>query len=378
MKKLLHNYLPAHFRSPLKLAGRLIRTRDSAAMYAMAVAGMGLAASPLDWGLSWIERRKYRQAPAGTHPLLFICGAPRSGTTVVHQTLAAELPVTVFTNVVNIFPRAPLVATRTLRRLVERPHRTLHSFYGRTAGLGGLNDALPLWDRYIGHERTAEPRLRDDQLAHDMRQFFGAWTHAYDRPLISKCNRLNAVAGDVADAAPEATFICMLRSPLWQAQSLYDARRMIHGRLSQPYGLAPRASWDADDPVESVCQQVLYHHNTALAQLQRIGPERFWLVSYEAFCAAPGRLIARAAARLAIEPRTPEPERLPPLRVRNVARIDPDVLDRMESRLTEMGLVGRNGDVARFDVQNATPTHPHAMAEADRLAVRTATRPSDA
>ena len=51
--------------------------------------------------------------------------------------------------------------TQLLRRLVERPHRTLHSFYGRTAGLGGLNDALPLWDRYIGHERTAEPRLRD-------------------------------------------------------------------------------------------------------------------------------------------------------------------------------------------------------------------------
>lgn len=326
-------------------------------MYAMAVVALGVAASPIDWGVSWLERRRYERAPQRTGPVLFICGAPRSGTTVAHQTLVAALPVAAFTNVVNIFPHSPLIATRILRRWIETRPDSLHSFYGRTAGLGGLNDALPVWDRYLGADRNAAPQVKNKQAARELRQFLAAWTQAAGRPLVAKCNRLNAGAVDMAAAVPEAYFACLVRQPLWQAQSLYAARQMIHGDETHPYGLAPPASRNADDPVESVCQQVLFHHQLAHQQQAAIGAERFWIVRYEEFCRDPGAFVDRAAHALRAPAEADRLANLPPLSPHNVPRIETELLDRMRQRLEELGL-GEAESRPRTDTPHATPATP--------------------
>ena len=48
-----------------------------------------------------------------------------------------------------------------------------------------------------------------------MRRFFASWRELTGRPLVAKCNRLNAAAHRVAEALPEATFICVEREPAW-------------------------------------------------------------------------------------------------------------------------------------------------------------------
>ncbi|MAT69377.1 MAG: hypothetical protein CMJ58_07595 [Planctomycetaceae bacterium] len=343
MSTLLNRYVPAHFRSPARLAARLIRTGDPAALYAMAAAAGGLAAAPLDLAMLPWERRGLAAAPSTPRRLLFVCGAPRSGTTVVHQALAAALPVDRFTNVVNLFPRSPLTATRLIGRWLRQPSSQFRSFYGRTAGLSGLSDALPIWERYLGANSSAAPAPLDQATQAALRQFFAAWTAAFGMPLVSKCNRLIAAASDVAAALPEATIMCLHREPLWHAQSLHRARQQIHGDLQTPYGLAPAASRDCDDPVESVCQQVLYHRQLALRQQEAIGVDRFWIVPYDEFCSDPNRWIARAAdALFADEASRPPIQSAAPQRVSRKAALPADVLDRLQSRLAELGLIDDN------------------------------------
>jgi hypothetical protein len=299
LRRLLHRYVPAQFHDPVGLALRLIRTGDPAAWFAMAAAAAGAAAAPLDAVLAPSERRLVadlanRRTPL--HPLILVCGAPRSGTTVVYQTLANHLPAAYFSNLTALFPRAPLVAQRLFGRFVAKPQAAYNSFYGRTAGLGGTSDALHLWDRWLGADRSVIPTELTADARQSLRDFFVAASHVFDRPLVNKNNSLNLSAHLVAECLPHATFLCLTREPRQLARSLYRARCDIHGTPTAAYGIAgPSGSDERDDPVRSVCRQAAFYDNVNRRQAERLGSERFWLVSYEDFCRDPTALVLRVA-----------------------------------------------------------------------------------
>jgi hypothetical protein len=154
-----------------------------------------------------------------------------------------------------------------------------------------------LWDRWLGRNRLdAQPRL-SARGTREMQQFFAAWTAATGRPLIAKCNHLNASAHLVADALPQAVFVCVERDPLWLAQSLLKAREFMHGDRARPYGLTGGDS-ACGDPVESVIRQVRFHEELAAKQERRIGGGRFWRIRYEDFCRDPAALVRRVGCEL--------------------------------------------------------------------------------
>lgn len=293
-RRLLHRVVPTHFRDPIGLAKRLLRTGDPAAYFAMQAAAAGVATMPLDLALVPFERSLIARSRPRTQPIIFVCGAPRTGTTVVGQTLINHLPVAYFDNLTSVFPRSPLVATRLFGRWLPRPNRLeYHSYYGKSTRWSGPNDALYLWDRWLGDDREHVPDALSTSTVTDMRRFFDACEVVHGRPLLNKCNNLNTFAHLVADVLPEAHFVCMTRDPLYLAQSLFKARLDIHGDPTVAYGIADQqGNGSADDVYEDVCRQVLFHERTAERQRERVGEERFHIVRYEAFCRNPSRLVA--------------------------------------------------------------------------------------
>src|SRR5205085_828191 len=117
----MRRLVPANFQDPFGLIARLVRSRDPAALFAIASTALAAVATPLDRALAISERRLYARAAAPQLPIVIVVGAPRSGTTVVSQVLAAHLPVTFFNNLTTVFPRAPIVANRLFRRLLRPP-----------------------------------------------------------------------------------------------------------------------------------------------------------------------------------------------------------------------------------------------------------------
>ncbi len=119
-------------------------------------------------------------------PLLFICGPPaparRSSTRRwsitgrrISRTSAA------------LFPRPPLSAHRLLERFVRRPKQaTYRSYYGRTAGLAGTSDALHLWDRWLGADRSHAPAAIPADQQQAMQDFFAACSQLFCRPLVNQ------------------------------------------------------------------------------------------------------------------------------------------------------------------------------------------------
>jgi len=290
-------HIPGHFRNPVALAYRLLRSGNPDALAAMGQAATGILLTPLDVLLARREEVRYRAAEPPRLPQLFVCGPPRSGTSLVAQVLIAHLPVGYLSNIANLFPRAPLTAEAMIGRRLPRWRPTFRSFYGRTAALRAPNDSLPIWDRWLGPDRTARREVLTDSEADAMRRFFGALEALTGRPTIAKNNNLNLQARAVAAVLPGARFLCLSRDPRYLAQSLLAARRQLHGDEETAYGLAPPAE-PGENPYDSVCRQVRYLAQGAQAEQEGLGASRFWNISYEDFCARPAEWVDKVGREL--------------------------------------------------------------------------------
>ncbi len=252
---------------------------------------------PFDQIFAGFETGRLRRAKPPERPIVLVCGPPRSGTTLLVQVLVASLRVAYMNNLTAIFPCSPLFTSYLHPRPLRNDSVAFRSFYGKTRGLSGLNDGLHLWDRWLGPDRTRIPEPLDEPRARALRRFFGALEARFDRPVVNKNNNLNVCARHVADVLPTATFICLRRDPLFLAQSLLLARRMIHGDDRVSYGVDDPARPPCDDPIADVCRQVRFYSRVEQQQFDLIGPERFWRISYEEFCREPGAIVAKVAER---------------------------------------------------------------------------------
>lgn len=284
----LQKYVPGHFNNPVGLALRLLRTGDRAALYAMWTAAVGVALTPLDLLLGLREQQLYRDAPDPDLPIVLVCGPSRAGTTLAEQVLIATTKPTYLNNLTSLFPRSPIIANRALSDLVGEYGGQFRSYYGKSVGLAGPNDALYLWDRWLGPLHRSAPIAAGSRLDLDgMRRFFGALQLEHGAPILSKNNHLNCCAHLVAPALPSARFLCLRREREHLAQSLLLARQDIHGDASVPYGIGSPVSSAHDDAIEDVCRQVLYHERMARWQQDQLGADRFRIVQYEELCRDP-------------------------------------------------------------------------------------------
>lgn len=298
IRRILHRFVPAGFHDPLGLARRLIRSRDPAALFALRAAAIGPVLLPIDLLLTPFEHLRCRNSSPPRLPVIVVCGCARSGTTVAAQLLMHRLPVSHFTNLTSVFPRAPLTAEATIGRVLPKAASTLHNFYGRTSGWNGSNDGLYLWDRWLGSDRGRIPEALVPGAREAMAAFFGARERQMGCATLVKVNALNASAHLVADALPTARFICIERQPVEHALSLLYARMMMHGRPDIPYGLAPPLSGSGADPIEDVCRQVLFHEEIARRQLDRLGSERFRIERLEEICRRPDAFVERVGREM--------------------------------------------------------------------------------
>ena len=331
----LHLFLPEQFRDPFGLFIRLVKSRDSAAWFAMSSALMGVLATPLDLLLENAEKKLYETAPEPKHPIILVCGPPRSGTTLVEQVLINNLPVAYINNLTSIFPHSPIKANQIFGQFMRRNRSfSYESYYGKSTSYSGPNDALYLWDRWVGVDRSKAPKCISDSKKKEMLQFFGAYEQLNNKPMVAKNNSLNTYAYLVADVLRSAHFICLNRAPVYLAQSLLRARYDIHGDPDMPYGVDELDDARNKDPILDVCRQVRFHNEKISDQMQQIGSERFWVVPYETFCTQPEELVTRVYEEILDQHFTIQS--MPPFKSTNRIRIAPQLFQIIEHELADL------------------------------------------
>ena len=156
-----------NFRDPVGLLKRMLLSGNRAAYDALLRAGLAIGVTPIDLLLQSRERRHLSEVSLDkpTHPQLLIVGPPRSGSTLLYQTLARYADVSYLSNLSDLFPRSPIAATSLLQRRRKLGGKNFSNYYGQTAGLRAPNDGFAVWNRWAGtrslsHARRAVTRHR--------------------------------------------------------------------------------------------------------------------------------------------------------------------------------------------------------------------------
>lgn len=338
MKKWFHAYIPANFTNIRKLTINLVGSGNKAAIMAMVYAFLGLILTPLDLILQVFEKKLYKNAPNSSLPQIFVCGAPRSGTTLMAQVLIKYLPVYYFNNLTSLFPRSPIISQKLFGFLAKNDNKsiTFSSFYGRTSKLWYPNDALYLWDRWTGKDRKTIPTSLHYQAKKRMVQFFNAVEHHSKQPLLNKNNSLNSFAHLVAETLPNSYFICLDRDPIFLAQSHLVARRFINADEQKSYGIEfETLTSQTEDAISNICKQVFNHKQMIKHQQDVVGSDRFHIVDYEEFCKNPAKIVVKIAKEcLGLDLEVT----IEPFKVANKINISEDEFSKIKSTTKQLNL----------------------------------------
>jgi len=290
-----------NFQNPLGLVFRMLTSGKRAAYAALFHEALRLAARPVDAILKGRESRTISSALPSDLPVVLIVGAPRSGTTLVYQTLARYLDVSYVTNMTSMFPQSPLTSSRMLRWLPKRASADFHNFYGQTAGLSGPNDGFSLWNKWLGDDRYVPRTVLTDSEQQTMRQFFHAWHNTFRKPFLNKNNRNTGCLDLLSRVIPQATFVVIRRNPLLVAQSLIKAREQVQGDKTVGWGLHSHSSETTGDPlsyVDDVCDQIVQIERQLDDQLLHIPADRLIEITYEGFCEDPAASLRHVSRRI--------------------------------------------------------------------------------
>jgi LPS sulfotransferase NodH len=251
------------------------------------------------------------------YPVILVMGLPRCGSTLMMQWLAASGRFAYPSNLLSRFYAAPYIGAR-IQQLLTDPalsfgselfdlsgNVSFSSDLGKTRGALAPNEFWYLWRRFLPN---TEPRkLSAQELTQvdraGLAAQLAALEDAFGKPVALK-GLILALDMQFLDRLFERVlFIHIKRHPLYNAQSLLEARERYFGDRRGWYSIKPpEYSWlSGEESIAQVAGQVAFTGAAMSADLSLIDPTRRLEVSYEDFCAAPVVVWQEIVRRLAAQ-----------------------------------------------------------------------------
>ncbi|MPY86451.1 MAG: sulfotransferase family protein [Luteitalea sp.] len=249
-----------------------------------------------------------RQTPQ--QPMVFIVGAPRSGTTLMLQWLAASKRFAYPSNLLARFFGAPYIGSR-IQQLLTDPDMDYRdellssepeglawiSDVGKTRGMLQPHEFSYYWRRFFPIDQAQ--KLTDAQLeASDPEGFAAGWAAieaVFGKPIAAKGILLQYNLAQLAQWLPKSIFVHTQREPVHNIRSLLRARHSVYGTHAAWFSVRPpEFEWlKHEDPYTQVAGQVLFTNESITRELALLMPHRAIPIEYEAFCREPAQVWAR-------------------------------------------------------------------------------------
>ena len=229
------------------------------------------------------------------HPVVFIVGAPRSGTTIVYQHLVNKFHFSYFSNISKrLSPFA--IPSAVLGRYFFRYEPTDSSRFGITDGAMGPSDGWGIFHRWFPrHGASGHGTVRG---LHELKNIVRIYEKLFDAPFINKNNANAMRIRELAGLFPDAAFVHVHRSPIQTVFSLLDARRKQKLGADEWWGPIPPdlVSCQFESEEARVVRQVAGLEDTIRDSLKAVPESHRISVSYESFCQDPAWLCGRIEA----------------------------------------------------------------------------------
>lgn len=237
-------------------------------------------------------------------PTILIIGAPRSGTTLLMQWLAASGLVAYPSNLLSRFFGAPYLGAR-IQQLLTDPRfnykdelaglasheLAFSSEVGKTKGVLQPNEFWYFWRRFIPNADpewiTPEQEARID--AAGFRRGVAHIQHAFGKPFATKGIILQYNLEALRRVLGKVVFVHTRRDAFFNTQSLLKARQDYKGSIDAWFSVKPReyAQLLQREPVEQVAGQVMLTQRHIEEQLAAMPEAHGITIDHERFCADP-------------------------------------------------------------------------------------------
>lgn len=273
--------------------------------------------SELNGVLGDAEKRIGKLPERPAYPVVLVVGAPRSGTTLLVQWLAASGLFAVPTNLLSRFFGAPYIGARIQQLLTDPAYNHQNelgdpaamevdyaSHVGKTKGMLQPNEFWYFWRRFIPNTDPEWITPEQEQLI-DRSGFLAgiaAIEAAFSKPFASKGIILQYNLTCLQRILGKVLFVHTRRHPFFNIQSLLKARRDYFGDEHRWFSVKPR-EYDRLkdlDPVEQVAGQVYFTRQSIDNELAAMDERYGLIVDHESFCASPGEYYDRLRQKLSV------------------------------------------------------------------------------
>ncbi|MCB1738826.1 MAG: sulfotransferase [Gammaproteobacteria bacterium] len=280
-------------------------------------------------------------------PLIYVVGAPRSGTTLLAQVLIHALRLGYIDNIVARFYLRPLVGVVLSRAVLGADavaQTAFDSRHGVTREPAGHHEFGYFWRHWL--KLDAQPTHRLDTVARehiDVRALGDTLRHellgGFGLPVLFKNVICGLNAQLLAHAHPNALFINIVREAGPACRSILAARKARYGRFDSWWSVKPSNFPEIEhetDPAVSVVRQYLGTLGDLDEELSGLETRRLD-VSYEQLIRSPQRVIELVRERLGELGHLPALRRepLPDLHMASGALLPPALCTSVDRALAE-------------------------------------------
>jgi Sulfotransferase family len=221
------------------------------------------------------------------HPPIFIIGAPRCGSTLVHQVLIEYFDVGYLSNMHCAFWGTPSWVQRFTHLSPQQPRSDFRSDYGKTKGLAAPNECGEYWYRFFRRKPQYVPMNEaDPKKMKDMRKAIAILTKSFGRSIMFK-NLMNSVRLEpIIGVLPEARFIVIKRDEIAIAHSILEARKKVLGSYDKWFSLEPPhvTTYSKRPGHEQVIEQIRDIYTYIDDCANKLGQHRFITLDYKRVC----------------------------------------------------------------------------------------------
>lgn len=241
-------------------------------------------------------------------PLIYVVGAPRSGTTLLYQLICRHLPVAYINNLIARFWLRPSVGIRLSKALFgdgAKDTIALQSKHGVTDGAAGPHEFGYFWRHWLQLDRSRTHHLSAEELqrldhAGLKRALEIEILASFARPVAFK----NVICGFhalfLSRLHPASLFIHITRDAYATAASILNTRKDRYGSYSTWWSLKPSTypfGALADNPAGEVVRQVVDCRREIEEELARPGV-RAHRIEYESLCQDPEGVLLSICHRI--------------------------------------------------------------------------------
>ena len=233
-----------------------------------------------------IEKEQVSRFDIPKKEVIFIVGAPRSATTLLHQLVAQTGLFGYISNYLARFWAAPYIGGLQEKALGFRncEDMSYYSDYGRTKGWNEPHQFNYYWHRWFqfddNHQMNANVIENIDTKF--FKQEIAALESIFNSPMVFKSLYCGLQIPFLKKTLTNAKFVICTRNPLYQAQSILLGRKAFFGNYDGWFSLKPPEYFELvkKSPYEQVSGQIFYTLRSIGDAISKLDESDFFIIDH--------------------------------------------------------------------------------------------------